>query len=639
MGSARPTTSKQPTDHATDAAATLVETLALALRNLAIYPASHPRVQSAAAACAAQLAAHGDGRRPVVLGHRDGEFVVDDVPVPANEGPAGRLLQEFRAAALRGIAFAPDCTPDDLLAFATALAETRTRKGTPFQAVWSADHPRLRATDLVFRGSFRARLGGGPTAAATGEPDATGGDPALQERHQQIVAQLTADAGITSRLATIGNGIVAPSDDDGQTVDLLTTIAQLLPAEVAQRPELVVSAVQQILAQLEAELPNLQRETTVAGADLLRLALGLARKYFQSTATTDPTPRPLPSGRPEDEAIDADLPRLLQQLDRLPTTSLRLPPAAEFTAQHPTMARELLGIHLHTLVGTERAEVKAAVRQRLLRGLSALDAPRQELLRCYLGTPNEPAPVSDPIRQQLVELLVEAGATDFVRELGFVDALYLARHFPASLRLGARVLGGSPAGLTILRDGLRALGPVLALGGVATAVRAGVLQDPAVIAALLAVGDASAQPLLAQLARQEQPAIRRQLVGFLQQQPLPTAAATVLGTLDPSALPANFVEALLRGTIARRFDAGLDAMAGPLLRTHVEQVERRTPAGEHALLVAAMDTLQHVPGPETTTLLQRLAARDRLAVFDASARAVRRRATELLARSRAGGTP
>lgn len=637
MGSARPTTTKQPTDHATDAAAALIEALALALRNLAIYPASHPRVQSAAAACATQLAAHGDGRRPVVLGQRDGEFLVDDVPVAATAGPAGRLLQEFRAAALRGIVIAPDCTTEDLLAFAEALGQTRTRKGTPFQAVWPADHPRLRATDLVFRGGFRARLAGATTTDTTDAGAA--GDPALQERRAQIVAQLTGDAGITSRLTTIAAGIAAPTDADEESIDLLTKVAELLPAEVAQNPELVVAAVQQILDQLEAELPTLQREATVAGADLLRLALGVARKYFQSTAPTSPSPRPLPSGRPEDEAISADLPRLLQQLDQLPATSLRLPPAAEFAPQHPTMARELLGIHLHTLVGTGRPEVKAAVRQRLLQGLSALDAPRQELLRCYLGKPQEPAPAGDAIRQQLVELLVEAGATDFVRELGFVDATYLARHFPDSLRLGARVLGGSPAGLTILRDGLRALGPVLTLGGVATAVRAGVLQDPPVIAALLAVGDASAQPLLAQLARQEQPAVRRQLVAFLQQQPLPAAAATVLGTLDPVALPANLVETLLRGTIARRFDAGLDAIAGQLLRAHVEQVERRTPAGEHALLVAAMDTLQHVPGPETTTLLQRLAARDRLAVFDASARAVRRRATELLARSRAGGNP
>jgi len=208
-----------------------------------------------------------------------------------------------------------------------------------------------------------------------------------------------------------------------------------------------------------------------------------------------------------------------------------------------------------------------------------------------------------------------------VRDLGYVDAAFLARRFPESLSLAARLLGKSPEDLTILREALEALAPVLAMGGVDAAIKTGVLQDPLVIEALLTLGGPSVLPLLPPLATQGTPDVQRRLVAYLRKWNLPASE-------PPFSVPPTYLRNLLRAATQNRFDAVLRAATGELLRKHVRHGLDRLPP---ARLLETIRLLQHVPGPETNELLLELAARNRLALFDHEARAIRRCAKELLA--------
>lgn len=615
-----------------DPGQTLVTAFATALRNIAVYPADHPRVVQAADGCLAQFLALGGGQRPVAVAMRGNFLVVDGRKVPAGEGLAAWLVHRLRTAGLRGVAVEPTCTTVDLVAFAAALNRARARPDATGDAAWPADHPRLRPLDLVFAGAF-LDAGESPDDEMDGppvDPVDEPADPAVRARRRQVLDHLAADRRIRQRLVAIELGCAAAGSGTDRDVDLLAAVAAMLPANIANQPARIAEVVDTILAQVERELPPIVRGTSeIAGAELLRTAVGIARRYFHTKATAPHAPH-LPSGRPEDERISADLPALLQELDALPDRpDPTLPPAAHFQADHPQMATELLGIHLHTFVTTGRAEVRLAARERLVRCLAELDGNRRAVLAAYLGRRHQPAPCGENVRLQLLTMLVEAGQTQLLRDLEYVDATFIARSFPESLRLAARVLGRTPEDLTILRDGLAAIAPMLALGGAEAAAKSGVLQDAAVVDALLAVGGSCVLPLLPHLAHKASAEVQRRLCAYLGKLQLPAAeAAAVTTSVAPLSLPTTYLHDLLRAAALGRYDAALRAATGGVLRRNVLQGLDRLPMPRILDLVAA---LRHAPGPETTELLQQLAARNRLAVFDQAARALRRCASDLLA--------
>jgi hypothetical protein len=635
MGNAQSTTRSANATvecHDLDPERTLVTAFAAALRNIAVYPADHPRVVSAATSCLAQFTGLSGGQRTVVVALRGDFLVVDGRKVPAGEGLAAWLVHRLRTAGLRGVAVEPTCTTVDLIAFAAALNRARAPQDAAGAAAWPADHPRLRPLDLVFAGAF-LDAGESPDDEAGDQPiDPVDepADPAVRAQRRRVLDHLAADRKIRQRLVAIELGCAAAGSGTERDVDLLAAVAAMLPANVANQPERIAEVVDTILAQVERELPPIVRGSSeIAGADLLRTAVGIARRYFHTKATAPRAPH-LPSGRPEDGCVQADLPALLQELDALPDRPVpMLPPATQLEADHPQMATELLGIHLHTFVSTGRAEVRQAVRERLVRCLAELDGNRRAVLAAYLGRRHQPAPCGENVRLQLLTMLVEAGQTQLLRDLEYVDAAFIARSFPESLRLAARVLGRTPEDLTILRDGLAAIGPMLALGGADAAAKSGVLQDAAVVETLLAVGGSCVLPLLPHLAHKASAEVQRRLCAYLGKLQLPAAeAAAVTTSVAPLSLPTTYLHDLLRAASLGRFDAALRTATGELLRRNVLQGLERLPTPRVLDLVAA---LRHAPGPETTELLQQLAARNRLAVFDQAARALRRCASDVLA--------
>jgi hypothetical protein len=623
----------------------LVNILATALRNIAIYPSGHPRFAASAADLLAGMLARTQGCRPFLIGQRDNKLLVDNEPVAATAGQPAWLLQRFRDAGLRGVAFTADCTVADLIEFGTAL--TRARKGTPLQSLWPADHAHVRVHDLVFAGNFRDSSPDGeapldpfqnPTAESASDPGEQDGKPSAakvpldataREMRRVTRERLAADTKVQAQLAELEAGCAKSANEPGQEFDVLAAVTGLLPADVATQPDLVVETVKKVLDQMAAELPALlQGNAHVRGADVLRIAMGVARKYFHTEAPRQAAPKNLPSGLPQDEAIQANLTLLQQELAAMTAEQCpQLPAATELMATAPQMATELLGVHLHTFANTTRPEVKAEVRQRLVQMLAELDQPRTSVLVAYLGNPAEPPPAGASVRSELLKMLLEAGQIPLLRRLGHIDAAFITKSFPESLWLAARVLDKTPAGLAILRQGLESLALLLASGGTDAAMKVGVLRDPIVVAALLGLGGSVALPLL-QGAAQTTPEIRRLLVTHLLGMALPAGEAAALRSIDPpEAVPVAYLRDLLRAVSLDRFDAKLRAATGALLRDAVTNGRQLLP---HGRLLEAIARLRHAPGPETQRLLGSLATQGRFWQFDGKARAVRRCAQQLL---------
>ena len=672
----------------------MANTLATALRNIAIYPAGHPRFATAAADLVARMIARTQGCRPLLIGQRDNRLIVDNTAIPSEVGQPrfataaadlvarmiartqgcrplligqrdNRLIvdntaipsevgqpawlrQRFREAGLRGIAFTATCTVDDVVEFGSVLR--RARNGVSFLSLWPETHDRVRVHDLVFAGDFVDTPAGDSDEAdrdADGPVDLVGTTPALsgamrppadqatRRLRQATRERLAADEAVTARLAEIEARCAHPANEPGQEFDLLAAVTAMLPADVAAQPEVVVDTVRKVLDRMAADLPTLlQGNGQVRGADVLRIAMGVARKYFRVDVPEQMPARDLPSGRPQDDAIDANLEKLQLELAALPAVACPpLPLAAELRADAPRLATELLGIHLHTFTNTERPEVKAKARQRLVQMFEQLDAGCTQVLQAYLGRPHEPAPGGDRLRSELLKMVQEAGQREWLLQHAYVDATFVAKSFPESLWLAARVLDARPEHRAILRQGLEALSLVIAAGGTAAASKTGVLRDPLVVEMLLRVDGGVASELL-QVAAQSTAEIRRLLVAHLLGAGLPPAETAVLCAIEPAeAVPVPFLRELLRASRAGRFDAKVREATGALLRSVVADGLEQLP---EARLLDAITNLRHVPDDETRCLLDTLTTHRRLWQLDSRARAIRRCARQVQAELAAG---
>lgn len=610
----------------------LVGLLASALKNIAIYPAEHPRVLSAANDFIERLRRHADGRRTLLYTNGE-QLLFDRTPTPTQDGKGGWILRRLRETALRGIEFAPDCSAADLVGFSQALQKVQPRLGTKFADVWPGEHPRLRALDLVYSG-FHGELDEA-AVLKTGDDDASEAgagphDTGAVQKQKRVLARLAGDLGLREQLKAIERGCAVNGDEPLRRVDLLTSITELMPVDIAADPEQAATIVAEILARVECDLRELaRRNAQVRGADLLRRALAVARKYFVAEAPTRSLANDLPSGRPEDERITADLDLLLAEMANLPDADLVLMPAAEqCSSKAPKIARQLLGIFLFLFTHSERPHVLVALKAILAEHLAKLDEASFDILDDYLRARTDEGAVNAASRRRLFELLVEIGQSSVLRDRGYVDAQYITRGFPETLPMAARVLGTDPAGRKVLLAGIEALAPVLEIGGIRAAVASGVLADEHVVGALAMIGGSRVLPLLVPAAAECSPSTKPHLMAYARTRDLPPPEVALLR--HPAAetiLTADYVRELYDALVRRRVPLPLRATTCNMLRAIVERGFDDL-ADED--LLAAIDNLRHAPDAETVALLKKLAAHRRFTNFNTRLRAVRRTAKAVL---------
>ena len=631
-------------DPASDSDCALVQSLATALKNIAIYPASHPRVQGAATAALERLRQRAGERRTIAVILHGDEFDVAGKRLHMDSLDASWLIERLRNAGLRGVEFDVDCSVNDVNEFAMMLNRCRSRTRDHLLSQWQKDHARLRPLPLVFTGRYAE--GADDTDEA---PEATDANPpelapaeatpretkpntrATRPRLSAVLQRLAEDNSIRQQLKTIESQTEDPTAAIDRGIDLLEAIGELLPADIANDPDQIEGVVRKVLDRVEDGLSAVvQRKAKVKGGELLRMALGVARQYFPAEAPQQSLSRDeLPSGRPEDEGIVADLDLLLHEMAALPEAAeLRLPPATEFEPGSPTMSRELCGVLLHTLSHSTNEAVLQAASARLAPAVRALGPLGAKMVDQYINPKDQGTSITQTARTRILRALVDGGLEQLVRANGFVDASFVARGFPEALPLAARVLGLDADGLRTMREGLEMLGTMLPLGGVTAAAKAGVLLDPVVVKALVAIGGDLVMPFLPHAATHGSRDVRQILLDLARTLSLPAPEMAALDSVTAvDELPRAYLQNLLAAVAQDKFDETQRAATGRLLRSTVERNSKR---GNFENYLAAIDNLRHVPEPETRALLKHLATAGRFTQLGTQARAVRRCARAVL---------
>lgn len=618
-----------PTGEPTAAAATVAafaHALSVLLKATAVYPRAHPRVQAAAGGFLALLPSIEDPGRWLPVRVRGNEIGVGERWLPIDAPLLEWMADKLRDAGLCGIEFGAGCTIDDVLEFAEILGRSRARGGVTFASLWQTDHPRLRPLDLVFHGDHKDEAVRPDTVLAPTEAEV---------RRGELLHRLEEQDAIVQRMLSIEAGCRQAGDSPlSEELDLLAAIVDLLPNDVVVDPEQVAEVVLEVLDRVHANLLEvLRKNERVDDAELTRLALSVARKFFEARGPTQPMRRHLPAGRPEDDVYGPDLNALLLEFASLPECSgLELPPAAEFERTARAVTTELLGIQLHLLVHTKRAESLARLRQNLAPLAKGLDYEQTKLLDAYLqpGRDGAQAPIGDAATLALLSFFERIGMAGSIRKAGYLTRGLLVRTFPVSLPLAARVLGGDPDGLSVLGDAIARLEPAQKAGGLQVAVQQGILLERAVVEALIRVGTEAVLPLLDPAAASDDPKLKAMLIDFARGLGLPEAEAAVLRCCEPaSMLPGHYVQELLRVAAQHRQpDPRVRAFSGQLLRAAVDRGLEHAPLER---MLGAIASLRYAPGPESATFLRRLATEGRFRRFGARARAIRRQAKETLA--------
>ncbi|HEX6810934.1 MAG TPA: hypothetical protein VF384_04850 [Planctomycetota bacterium] len=606
----------------------LVQSLASAIKSIAIYPASHPRVAGAAAEVLRRLRTRFGHRRTIAITVHGDELVLAGERLPMEGLDTAWLAKRLRTAGLRGVEFDIDVTVNDIDEFVGLLNRCRAGVREDLLSQWQEDHGRLRPLPLVFTGHYAGADGRGDLPEGT---RAKGAEPTPRDHVEAVLQRLGKDDPIRKQLQAIESQTADASAAIDRSIDLVDAIGDLLPADIANDPQQIEAVVRQVLCRVEEGLGALvQRNAKVKGGELLRMAIGVARTYFHAESPHWNLHRKhLPTGRPEDEGIVASLDQLLEELDRLPdATDLRLPPVAEFEPGSASMNSELCGVLLHTLTHSTNAAATQAAATRLCPTVSALGPSGGVLIGQYMNLREHANSIDQAARTRILRCLVDGGLETFVRAHGFIDAAFVARGFPEVLPLASRVLGQDNEGLRTMRQGLELLGTMLHLGGVAAAAKAGVLLDPVVIKALISIGGDLVLPFLPFAATHGSREVRQMLLDLARELQLPAPEVAALGSVaSVDELPRDYLQNLLAAAVGKKFDAAQRAATARLLRA---AVERSAGNSNRETYLAAIDNLRHVPDPETRQLLKSLATAGRFTQFGSRARAVRRHARAVL---------
>jgi hypothetical protein len=636
-------------DPASDSDAALVQSLAAALKNIAIYPASHPRVQGAATDALERLRQRAGERRSIALILHKDEFDVAGKRLRMDSLDASWLIERLRNAGLRGVEFDVDCSVNDVSEFAMMLNRCRSRTRDHLVSQWEKNHARLRPLPLVFKGHYAEgadEIDDVPEATDANPPEPSPPEPTPREptprepkpntratrpRLSAVLQRLAEDGSIRQQLQAIESRTEDPTAAIDRGIDLLEAIGDLLPADIANDPDQIEGVVRKVLDRVEDGLSAVvQRKAKVKGGELLRMALGVARQYFPAEAPKQALTRDeLPTGRPEDEGIVADLDMLLHEMAELPEAAdLRLPPPAEFEPSSPTMSRELCGVLLHTLSHSTNEAVLQAASARLAPAVRALETLGAKMVDQYINPKDRGTSITQSARTRILRALVDGGLEQLVRAEGFVDAAFVASGFPEALPLTARVLGQDQDGLRTMREGLERLGTMLPLGGVTAAAKTGVLLDPVVVKALVAIGGDLVMPFLPHAATHGSRDVRQILLDLARTLSLPAPEMAALDSVaSVDELPRAYLQNLLAAVAQNKFDETQRAATARLLRSTVDRSSKR---GNFETYLAAIDNLRHVPEPETRALLKHLATAGRFTQFGSQARAVRRCARSVL---------
>jgi hypothetical protein len=500
-----------------------------------------------------------------------------------------------------------------------------SRNGRTFAARWPGAHPSVRPLELVFEGlhaehGVLATRGAVRDDSKNGLLDELAAKPRVRELMQAIEASCTDGLGGSEATAQM---------------DVLAGIVDLLPVELLGDPDSAASAVERVLAQIgDNVIRVLQDEGSVSNAEITRTAVNVAKKYF--VQTNQPVAPALPvtvlaAGRPEDEAITADLDQLLEELAQLPADpGLRLPTSTAISSS-PELAAELLGIYLQVLIQTERPSTLRALAVCLPKALEHADESRFQVLDFYLQSAGSgaQAALTDDRRLELLGILERSAHAGLVCARGYVDGGLVARTFPASLPLMARLLDSEP-GRLILADGLRQIGPQRLLSGSDVLRAKGLLAEPALLAAIPLIGSELVLPIIRRLATIETPAAKAVVVGYLRQLPLPPCESAALRHVEPATeLTGRYLEQLTRMVAdSTPSDPRAQQASGQLLRRYVTKQFAGAP---HKRQLELIRMLADVPDNETVLTLHQLSRPGRsLMRFTRRARALRKQVLEVL---------
>lgn len=616
----------QTTEAWADSARALLRRFTTMWRNASIYSPEHPRVQGAVAAVLGHFGYAAATERSVLV--RDGKLYLCGTPFDLDDDDAAVLVARLREVGLRGLEVTSETTANDLVEFLQTARRQRHRGAAELLAMWPADHARLRALPLIFEGDFLGdaaigKLANGP--APTKARRVPAGPPPLPPAVRSALQELVADPETQARLEALAELTQANDDERTTMVPLLERLGQLLPADVGDDAAAIATTVRTILARVERDLGEVvRRGARVRGSDLMRQALTLARTVFGTSATPGHSPDVLPTGRPEDEAITADVDLLLGEFEELPDDEGSFP--SGLGAEHDfATAREQFGICLHLVAQDRRTGSHAGARHRLAQLLSRHgETLRAEWEPYVAGTSGGKG--REAARRAVLQAMLDATVEAVQPLRAQLDAAFFAATFPDSLSGCVRALGGDEDGRKVLRQGLALVGPMLQLGGVAAAERSGGLADERVVATLLALQAPEVRDLLPAMGRQANAAGQQLLLQFARGLELAPSVRAVLAA-DAAALPPTFLARLFTAWTRQRNTPLLAAECAELLLATAQQ---RLAEHDQPGLLAAIPPLVHSPLPETRALLLQLARRGRWTRWDGTSRAIRRAAQEAL---------
>ncbi|MFK7740202.1 MAG: hypothetical protein AB8H80_07750 [Planctomycetota bacterium] len=579
-----------------------VISFASAVKNLTIYPATHPRV----AAC---VAAFVDSYRRVVRRSCELAFVRDTMlvnkqAVETDHLAVHWLIQRARDTGLRGVAISERCHPDDVVAFAQALISCRPGSKTSLADQWEDDLASVRPLAMLIADSHN------PNAKAA-ETAPTQGDGELLDNLSAGLADKLREVALCPEIQALTNSIDevrrGDGDDDEQEfqrdTDLVGMIGELLPAEMPNDIESLQATVTRVLESVRAGLMQMmQGGQEIRDADLMDNAIGIARKFFRRESIEIEAPTSLPTGRPGDEKYQASLEDLLEEHKALPRAGgLRLPDAEYFEPDGPLAAMERAGVCLHALQSNE-ADERSGARLAMLSALvEAHPGELDEMFDAYLAP--GVATTSRSLRLTLLRMLTKtAQGTTMVRDRDYLSEDLIRRGFPEILPMVARVFE-QPHQFDRMRRALEKLKTILANGGIETARSSGALADPRVVE-LLARTDSPIAHQLLKRSDVEHDEARAALHAIVSECDLPRAERAALALLPPTSLPGAYLRDLLDMAGRRRVDQLVRRTTGELLRGHLLKVRRE---GDLSNACETVLALALVPSALTLHTVQQIA--------------------------------
>lgn len=612
-----------------DDAGAVIQALAAFLKSDSIYPSDHPRVLESADSLLQLLDARVGPLTWLTLRVGNDAFQLGGDSVPATAPLPAWLRQRLQDAALAGIEIGAGIDRETLTAFAAALRSGRNGPG--FAQVWPADHPRLRPIDLVFTGGHVDDPGDDGSAGIAGR----------EVWKQDLVRQLTLDPSVADRLQALRLNAAESGRGENLQVALLGGIVELLSSEIAQDASRAGTVVTQVLDAIRVAMSveETSQKLTV-DSELLRLALGVARKYFDGFAAPvapQAEPAPLPSGRPEDERIVDDLTELLAELTAIPESKdLRLPLRRDLESGADAMKAELLGIYLHLLPSMMQSERLDSLRKCIERCLADVGPRQQAVLDAYLAPEAADTGIAAAdVRHQMVDHFHRLGLGQHLLQRGYLDDDLVAKVFPAHFVRFVQSLTDRLGDQQRLRKVLAAIDPNRLQIGAQLMRHDGQLRDRQLVDRLAAAGGPHLRHLMAEVAALDEDWARARTTLYLFTQELPRTEALALhNVFPPGVLPAQYLVQLCSLVGASSGNPQLAQQSAQLLRDFVAGA--RAPE-HHERRLKAMRSLAAIPGPETRSLLEQLANEGRFTRFGRTARETRRTAGETLAQMQRNG--